>query len=51
MDIMGIDITQIADLTTLVATAGALAVGELVTDEMFEYTVGLVVLIYAQNPD
>ncbi len=41
----GLDIGSIADLTTQVATTGALRVAELVSDEVFEFTIGVVVVI------
>lgn len=50
MDITGLhlatalDIGAIADLTTQVATTGALRVAELVSDEVFEFTIGIVVV-------
>ena len=50
MDIFGIDISQIADLTTHVATSGALRVAELVGDDIFEYIIGIAVLIYEIDP-
>lgn len=46
MDITGagIDITQIVKLTTQVATTGSLRMAELVTDEIFEYTIAVVIV-------
>lgn len=46
MQVLGIDITQIAELGTQIANAGAIRTLEHVGDEMFEYLVGVAVLIY-----
>lgn len=50
MDIFGIDIGQIVELGTKVATGGVMRVGELVTDEIFDNTAGLAILIYETFP-
>ena len=50
MDIMGLDIHGIVTLGTQVATCGAFRLGEIVDDEVFEYIVGVAVLIYEMDP-
>lgn len=49
---IGIDIGQLAELTTQVATSGALGVAQAigdqmlrVTDQVFEFTIGMVVIV------
>lgn len=49
--IIGIDIMQIAELTTSVATVGAIRALEIVGDDLFEYTVAIIELVYETNPD
>lgn len=51
MDVMGIDIAQVAELTTSVATVGAIRAAEVVGDELFEYTVAIIELVYELLPD
>lgn len=50
MNILGLDIAQIAELGTLVATSGAFRVAESVADDVFEYTVGIVILVHETHP-
>lgn len=49
MDIIAtaIDISQIADLTSQVATTGAFHLAGMVSDQIFEFTVGIVVVVQA----
>ena len=42
-----IDIGQIADLTSQVATTGAFNLAGMVSDQIFEFTVGIVVVVQA----
>ncbi|MES2337858.1 MAG: hypothetical protein V4537_07180 [Pseudomonadota bacterium] len=51
MDLFRIDIGEIADLATQVAVNGAIRVSGGMGDEMFEYLVGIAVLIYEMYPD
>lgn len=51
MDIFGIDINHIVDLGTQVATSGAVRAAEVAGDDIFEYIIGVAILIYEQYPD
>lgn len=42
---MGADLNDIADLPTPVGTTGTLQHGEAWSDELFEYTVGIVMIV------
>jgi hypothetical protein len=46
IDLFTIDISQIVDLGTRVATAGAIRFGEVSGDDVFERIVGIAVVIY-----
>ena len=46
-----IEIGEIADLATQVAVNGAIRFADLYGDEMFEYIVGIAVLIYEIYPE
>lgn len=50
MDIFGIDITHIIDLTTQVATTGAMRALESGGNEVFESLINIAILVYEQNP-
>lgn len=50
VDIFSIDINQIADLTTQVGTSGAIRSLELVGDDVFDYIIGVAILIYEVHP-
>ena len=50
MDAMGIDIGQIVDLATEVATGGAIRIGEMFADEVFDYAAGVAVMVYLSPP-
>lgn len=50
MDAFGIDIAQIVELGTQVATHGAIRAAEVVADDIFEYVIGVAILIYEVNP-
>lgn len=50
MDVFGIDINHIAELSTQVAMTGAIRMGEIVGDEIFEYIVGIAIIVYEQHP-
>jgi hypothetical protein len=47
---MGIDIDQIVQLVTHVATTGAVRGFEMITDDLWEFSIGVAILIYEQNP-
>ena len=44
---MGIDLDQVSELTTQVGTSGALGIADLAADPVFEFTIGIVVLVSA----
>lgn len=50
MNIFGLDINQIVDLTTQVATTGSIRGAELIGDDIFEYIIGVVLVIYEMDP-
>lgn len=50
MDVLGIDISNIAELGTQVAMTGAIRMGEIVGDNIFEYIVGIAIIVYEQTP-
>lgn len=50
MTVFGIDIAQIADLATQVAQTGALRAAEFAGDDIFEYMVGIAIVVYEQSP-
>lgn len=51
MDIFGLDITGIVDLGTQVATSGAIRVAEVVGDDIFDYIIGVAILLYELHPN
>ena len=51
MNIIGLDINHIVDLGTSVAQSGAIRAAEIAGDEVFEYIIGIAVVIYAMDPD
>lgn len=50
MGIFGIDINQIADLGTQVATNGAIRAMEFFSDDIFEYIIGVAIVVYEMDP-
>lgn len=50
MNIPGIDIDDIVQLGTQVATTGAIRAVEMGADDLFELVIGVAVLIYELNP-
>jgi hypothetical protein len=46
---MGLELKHIADLPTQVATTGALQQTEAWGDEIFEFTIGVVVIVKSRN--
>ena len=50
MGIFGFDIGEIVDLGTQVATAGAIRAAEIVGDDIFEYVIGIAIIIYELDP-
>ena len=50
MEIFSIDINQIADLATQVGTSGAIRALEIVGDDVFDYIIGVAILIYEVHP-
>ena len=51
MNVFGIDITHIADLGTQIATSGSIRAAEVMADDVFEYIIGVAILIYEAYPD
>jgi len=50
MNVMGMDLNQIVDLTTQVATSGALRATEFVSDEIWGMIIGIAILVYETDP-
>ena len=48
---LGLDINAIVDLGTQVAQSGAIRATEIVGDEVFEYVIGVALVVYAVDPD
>ena len=46
MDIFGIDISHIVDLGTQVALAGAFQSVDLTGDDVFEYLIGIAIVVF-----
>lgn len=51
MELFKLDIGEIVDLGTQVAVNGAIRVSDGFGDDMFEYLVGIAVLVYEMFPD
>ena len=51
MDIFKLDIGEIAEMASQVAITGAIRVMDGAGDDMFEYIVGIAVLIYEMYPN
>lgn len=49
IDLLTIDIAAIAELGTRVATAGALKATEFAVDDIFEYIIGIAIVIHEQG--
>lgn len=47
---LGLDISQIVDLGTQVATSGAIHALESTADEIFEYIIGMSIVVYEIDP-
>lgn len=47
---LGLDISQIIDLGTQVATSGAIRTLESTSDEIFEYIIGMSIVVYEIDP-
>lgn len=50
MNIFGLDIGHIVELGTQVATTSAIRATEMVADDVFDYLVGVAILIHEMNP-
>lgn len=50
MQLLGLDIAHIAELGTQLAQSGAIRAGEVISDELFEYAIGIAILIYEEMP-
>lgn len=47
---LGLDITHIVDLATQVATTGAIRAADMTADEVFEYIIGMAIVVYEIDP-
>jgi hypothetical protein len=47
---IGFDIDQIVELGTQVAIGGAIRLGEIVGDDIFEYIVAIAAIVYEMEP-
>ena len=50
MEIFSIDINRIVDLGTQIGTSGSIRSLELVGDDVFDYSIGVAILIYELHP-
>lgn len=50
MGVFGLDVSQIVDLGTQVATTGAIRAAELIGDDIFEYIIGVAIVVYEMDP-
>ena len=50
MDIVGLDIGHIVELGTQVAQVGAFRAVDIANDQIFDYIIGIVFLVYALDP-
>lgn len=50
MQVFGLDIMHIVELGTQVATTGAIRASEVIGDDIFEYIIGVAILVYEQDP-
>lgn len=51
MNVFGIDIAHIVELGTQVATTRAIRAAEVAADDVFDFLVGVAVLIYEMDPN
>lgn len=51
MHVFGLDIASIVELGTRVAQSGAMRAAEMVADDVFDYAIGIVLLVYEADPD
>jgi hypothetical protein len=50
MNVLGLDIEHIVELGTAVAQSGAIRAAEMVADDVFEYVIGIAMVVYAMDP-
>lgn len=50
MQLLGLDISHIVDLATQVATSGSIGSVDIYTDEIFEYIIGVAIVVYEMDP-
>lgn len=50
MDIFGLNISDIVDIGTQVAAAGTIGLGGLYADDIFEYVIGIAIIVYELDP-
>lgn len=51
MPAITIDLSEIVELATDVATAGAIRAGQVVSDDVFEQVIAVAMLIYEMTPN
>ena len=51
MHVFGLDIAGIVELGTHVAQAGAIRAAEYMPDDVFDYVIGVVILVNEMDPD
>lgn len=49
IDLLAIDINHIVELGTQVATSGAIRAAEVIGDDVFEYIIGIAIVIYEMD--
>lgn len=47
---LGLDIGQIIELGTKVAMTGAIRAADLIADDVFEYIIGMAIVVYEIDP-
>ena len=50
MNIFSIDINHVVDLATQIGTSGSIRSLEMVGDDVFDYIIGVAILIYEVHP-
>jgi hypothetical protein len=49
-EMLGLDIGQIIELGTKVAMTGAIRAADLIADDVFEYIIGMAIVVYEIDP-
>ncbi len=50
MGIVGMEISEIVDLGTQVASTGAIRAMEIVGDDVFQYVIAIAIIVYEMDP-